>query len=149
MRKKRAKQIVTIWSLIVYLILLAFMQPAFFGVHKYFGVDALFIVLPVAFITIVLFTLHVYQNWPLMLSWFKKSPDRKKQREKIQRLVVLLAFMLVLGYDIILGWYEALRFGIYEMHMESVRIWAWAAALISVHVWQRWRLTLLYFRNIF
>ena len=66
----------------------------------------------------------------------------------MQRLVVLLVFILVLGYDIILGWYEALRFGIYEMHMDSIRIWAWVAAvLIGVHVWQRWKLTFSYFKR--
>ena len=150
MHTKKAKQAVTIAALISYLILLVSMQPAFFGVVTYFGVNAIFIIMPIAFPCIVLFILHVYQNWALMLHLFKKSADRTKQRERIQRLVVLLAFMLILGYDIVLAWYEALRFGIYEMNMESIRIWSWVSTgLIAIHVWQRWRLTLSYFKNIF
>ena len=150
MRTKRAKQLVTVILVIWYIFFVAITQPLFFEVHTYFGINALFIVMPVAFVCIILFILHVYQNWALMLHLFKKSPDRTKQRDKMQRLVILIAFMLFLGYDIILGWYEALRFGIYEMHMESLRIWFWVATgLIAFHIWQRWRFTLSYFKNLF
>ncbi len=150
MRTKRAKQLVTVILVIWYIFFVAITQPLFFEVHTYFGINALFIVMPIAFPVIVLFILHIYQNWALMLQLFKKSPDKTKQRKKMQRLVVLIAFMVFLFFDIILGWYEALRFGIYEWHVESLRILFWVATgLIAIHVWQRWRFTLSYFKNIF
>ena len=87
MRTKRAKQLVTVILVIWYIFFVAITQPLFFEVHTYFGINALFIVMPIAFPVIVLFILHIYQNWALMLQLFKKSPDKTKQRKKMQRLV--------------------------------------------------------------
>ncbi|MFH1523089.1 MAG: hypothetical protein ABIE43_04715 [Patescibacteria group bacterium] len=55
--------------------------------------------------------------------------------------------IIILGYDIGLGWYEALAMGIDKMSVDVVRIWSWAGtSLLAVHVWQRWRLTWSYFK---
>jgi hypothetical protein len=85
-----------------------------------------------------------------MLAWFKKSPDKKKQRDKIQRAVVLMTFMLALVCALAFGWFEAIK-SLREGQpppLESMRIFLWVAfGLLAVHVWQRWRLTLSYFRR--
>ena len=148
MKRNEAKRKVTITLLISNIILLALMQPVFLGVGEYFGIDPRLIIMPVSFLTIIIIVLHLYQNWSLMLSWFKKSPDRKKQRDKVLRLVVLMAFMIVLGYDISKAWYEALTSESAEISIESMRIWSWVATgLLAVHVWQRWRLVFSYFKR--
>ena len=147
MRKSGAKRVVTILVLIVTIIQIVQVQPALLGVHSYFGLIPIVFILPISFISIVFYSLHVYQHWPLMLAWFKKSPDKKKQRDKTWRMVVLIAFILVLGYDIASGWYETLTSEAKEIPLESMRIWFWLAfVFLAIHVWQRWRLTLSYFK---
>ena len=143
MRKSRAKRIVTIIMLITTVIQFALIQPVFFGVHLYFGLIPTVFILPMSFICIVFYVLHLYQQWPLMLAWFKKSPDKKKQRDKTQRAVVLMTFMLVLVFALAVGWYEALTsVGGEPPPFETIRIFSWVAyGLLAVHVWQRWRLT--------
>jgi len=139
MRKRAAKRIVTIALFVVTFVLLASMQPVFFGVKTYFGINPLLILLPISFCCIVLICLHLYQNWSLLVSWFKKSPDKKKQRDKMQRMAILIAFMLILGYDISSAWYYALKVGITGAPIETIRLWSWVATgLLAVHVWQRW-----------
>ena len=149
MRKSRAKRIVTIIMLITTIIQFALIQPAFFGVLSYFGLDPLVFALPMSFICIVFYVLHLYQQWPLMLAWFKKSPDKKKQRDKTQRAVVLMTFMLVLVFALDFGWYEALtNVGGGPPPLETMRIFSWVSfVFLAIHVWQRWRLTLSYFRR--
>ena len=148
MRKSRAKRVVTILLVIFNVVLLAIMQPAFFGVGSYFGLDPRIVIMPVSFVTIIIIFLHFYQSWPLFLAWFKKSPDRKKQIEKLQRMVVLIAFVSILGYDIISAWYEALTKSATEIPLESIRVWSWVATgFLAIHVWQRWRLTFSYFKR--
>jgi hypothetical protein len=147
MRKKATKRVITIAMFLVTFILLAGMQPVFFGAQTYFGINPLLILLPISFLCIVLICLHLYQNWQLLLFWFKKSPDKKKQRDKIQRMAVLIAFIIILGYDISSAWYYALTVGIAESPIENIRLWSWVATvLLAVHVWQRWKLTFSYFK---
>ena len=150
MRKSRAKRIVIIIMLIVTVIQIALIQPAFFGVHRYFGLIPIVFVLPMSFICIVFYVLHLYQQWPLMLAWFKKSPDKKKQRDKTWRAVVLITFILALVCTMSFGWYESLK-SLGEGQpppLESMRIFMWVAfAFLAIHVWQRWRLTFSYFRR--
>jgi hypothetical protein len=132
------------------ILMLAILQPLYFGARTLFGLYPTLILLPISFISIVFYILHIYQNWPLMLAWFKKSPDRKKQRDKMWRAVVLIAFILVLGYDISSAWYAGLTHTGAEMRfvLKSMRIWSWVATgFLAVHVWQRWRLTFSYFRR--
>jgi membrane protein YdbS with pleckstrin-like domain len=149
-RKKAAKRIVTIALLLLTSIFLAILQPVFFGVKTYFGIDPRLILLPLSFVCIVMICCHLYQNWPLMLAWFKKSPDRKKRRDKLWRMVVLIVFMLVLAYDLAFAWYEALtseKKEILEI-LDYMKIWSWVATgLLAVHVWQRWKLTFSYFKR--
>jgi hypothetical protein len=148
MRKRPAKRAVTIALFVVTFILLASMQPVFFGLQSYFGVNPLLILLSISFVCIVLMCLHVYQNWPLFLAWFKRSPDKSKQREKILRMAVLMAFVVVLAYDISTAWYYALSVGIAGAPIGMIRAWSWVAtALLAVHIWQRWRLTFSYFKR--
>ena len=148
MRKRADKRVVTIALLLVNFILLTSMQPVFFGVQTYFGISPLLILLPISFVCIVLIYLHLYQNWTLLLLWFKKSLDKKKQRDKIKRMAVLIAFILILGYDISSAWYYALTAGIAASPIETIRLWSWVAAgLLAVHVWQRWKLTFSYFKR--
>jgi hypothetical protein len=147
MRKWAARRIVTVALFLITFTLLASMQPVFFGVQTYFGINPLIILLPISFICIILMCLHLYQNWPIMLSWFKKSPDKNKQKDKIQRMVILIAFILILGYDISSAWYYALKVGIAGAPIETIRLWSWVATLLLIiHVWQRWKLTFSYFR---
>ena len=150
MRKSGAKRIVTIIMLIVTIIDFAVIQPAFFGVHTYFGFPPPVFIMPISFIGIVFYTLHLYQQWPLMLAWFKKSPDKKKQRDKTWRAVVLMTFILALVCTLAFGWFEALK-SLREGQpppLESMRIFMWIAfVFLAVHVWQRWRLTFSYFRR--
>ena len=151
MRKSGAKRIVTIMMLILTIMGFAVEQPVFFGVHLYFGLTPIVFIMPISFIAIVFIILHLYQQWPLMLAWFKKSPDRKKQRAKMWRAVVLIVFMLVLAYDLAFAWYEMLTNvggGPPPLEIiETARIWSWVAwGLLAIHVWQRWRLTFSYFR---
>jgi hypothetical protein len=145
-----AKQVVTAIMLILTIIQFVNVQPALFGVRTYFGLIPIVFILPVFSICIVFYILHVYQNWPLMLAWFRRSPDRKKQRDKTWRAVVLITFMLVLLCSLSFGWYESLkslREG-YPPPLESMRIFLWMAfGLLAIHVWQRWRLTFSYFRR--
>lgn len=147
-RKRTVKRAVTIALFLVTFILLASMQPVFFGAQTYFGINALLILLPLSFVCIVLICLHLYQNWPLLLFWFKKSSDKKKQRDKIQRMAVLIAFILILGYDILSAWYYALTVGIAGAPIGTIRLWSWVATgLLAIHVWQRWKLTFSYFKK--
>ena len=150
MRKSRAKRVVTIIMLITTIIQFAVIQPACFGVYSYFGFHPTVFILPMSFICIVFYVLHLYQQWPLMLAWFKKSPDKKKQRDKTRRAVILMAFVLALVCTISFGWYESLK-SLGEGQpppLESMRIFMWVAFLfLAIHVWQRWRLTFSYFRR--
>ncbi len=150
MRKSKAKRIVTIIMIITTIIQFALIQPTFFGVHLYFGLIPIIFILPMSFICIVFYVLHIYQNWPLMLAWFKKSPDKKKQRDKTQRVVVLMAFILALVCALAFSWFEvitSLREG-QPPPLESMRIFMWVAfLLLAIHVWQRWRLTFSYFKR--
>jgi hypothetical protein len=150
MRKSSAKRIVIIIMLITTVIQFALLQSAWFGVLLYFGFIPIVFILPISFICIVFYVLHLYQQWPLMLAWFKKSPDKNKQREKTQRAVVLMTFILVLVCTLAFGWSEALK-SLGEGQpppLETMRIFSWVAyGLVAVHVWQRWRLTFSYFRR--
>jgi len=147
MRKRAAKRAITIALLVAIFVLLAAMEPVFFGVQSYFGTNPLLILLPLSFICIVLMCLHLYQNWPLFLAWFRKSSDKKKQRDKAQRMAVLIAFVLILAYSIAIAWYYALTVGIEGAPIRTIQFWHYlATALLIVHVWQRWRLTFSYFK---
>jgi hypothetical protein len=149
-RKSRAKRIVTIIMLITTVIQFFLMQPAFLGVTLYFGLIPAIFIMPMSFICIVFYVLHLYQQWPLMLAWFKKSSDKKKQRAKIWRAVVLMIFILALVCTLVFGWFEAIK-SIREGQpppLESMRIFMWIAfVFLAIHVWQRWRLTFSYFRR--
>ena len=150
MRRSGAKRVVTIIIVVLTILIVAIMQPLYFGVRTYFGIDPRLIILPISFISIVFYVLHVYQNWLLMLAWFKKSPDRKKQRDKMWRAVVLIAFILVLGYGISSGWHTALTHTRAEilLVLRSMQFSTYLSTLfIVIHVWQRWRLTFSYFRR--
>jgi len=150
MRKREAKRIVTILLLIFTIIGFIVIQPAFLGVHTYFGLRPPVFIMPISFIAIVFITLHLYQQWPLMLAWFKKSPDKKKQRDKTWRAIILIVFMLVIVYDLAFAWYEMLTSEGKEILsvLDTMRIWSWVAyAFLAIHVWQRWRLTFSYFRR--
>jgi len=139
--------VVTIALIAITIIVLGGIQPMFFGVKTYFGVNLLAIMLPLSGVFMVITGLHLYQNWPLLRLWFKQSASPKKLRDKRQRMVVLIAFVLILGSDIASAWYYALRYGLDGMPMAQIRIWSWVAtALLVVHVWQRWRLTASYFQ---
>jgi hypothetical protein len=149
MRKRGAKRIVTILLLIFTVMGFAVIQPAFFGVRTYFGLIPPVFIMPISAIGIILIILHLYQHWPLMLAWFKKSPDKKKQRDKTWRAVILIVFMLVLIYDLSFAWYEMLASEGKEILsvLDTMRIWSWVAyGFLAIHVWQRWRLTFSYFR---
>ena len=150
MRKSKAKRIVTIIMLITTFIQFALIQPAFFGVLSYFGLVPPVFILPMSFICIVFYVLHLYQQWPLMLAWFKKSPDKKKQRAKMWRAVILIAFILVIGYGISSGWREALTRTRAEMPLvlRSMQLSTYLSTVfLIIHVWQRWRLTFSYFKR--
>ena len=148
MRKSGAKRFVTNMVLILSIIQFINIQPAFLGVPTYFGLIPIVFILPVSFISMVFYVLHVYQNWPLMLAWFKRSPDKKKQRDKTWRAVVLIVFMLVVVYSIASSWYAALTNLGGVPPLETMRIWCWVGfGLMAIHVWQRWRLTFSYFRR--
>ena len=150
MRKSRTKRIVTIIMLITTIIQFAVIQPACFGVYSYFGLSPIVFILPMSFICIVFYVLHLYQNWQIMLAWFKKSPDKKKQRAKIWRAVILMIFILALVCALAFSWFEvikSLREG-QPPPLESMRIFMWVAfVFLAIHVWQRWRLTFSYFRR--
>jgi hypothetical protein len=98
----------------------------------------------------VFYVLHVYQHWTLMLAWFKKSPNKKKQRDKTQRAVVLMTFMLACVLALAFGCYETLK-ALGEGKpppLESMRIFCWVAfGFLAIHVWQRWKLTFSYFQR--
>lgn len=148
MRKGAAKKKVTIALFVVTFVLLGGMQPVFFGTETYFGLNPLLVLLPISFACIVLICLHLYQNWPLLRAWFKKGSDRNKQRDRIQRMAVLIAFSLILGYDICTAWYYALTVGIAAAPIGTIRLWSWVAAgLLVIHIWQRRKLTFSYFRR--
>ncbi len=147
LRKRPAKRLVTVTLFLVTVVLLGGLQPLLFGVQTFFGVNALAILLPLSFVFMVIAGFHIYQTWPRLRFWFKKSPDTSKQRDKIKRMVVLISFVVVLTYDIVLGWYYALSYGVAEMPVESLRPWSWlATGLLAIHVAQRWRLTFSYFK---
>ena len=150
MRKSGAKRVVTIIIVIFTILIIGIMQPLYFGARTYFGLDPRLIILPISFISIVFYILHVYQNWPRVLAWFKKSPDKKKQRDKIWRAVVLIALILVLGYNISSAWHEAMTRTGAEMLLvlRSMQFGTYLSTVfIIIHVWQRWRLTFSYFRR--
>jgi len=150
MRTSRAKRVVTIMMVISYILVQAVMQPVYFGVRTYFGLYPAVIIMPISFISIVFTVLHVYQNWQLMLAWFKKSPDKKKQRDKTRRAVVLIALMLAVVCALTFGWSEGLK-ALGEGKpppLETMRIFSLVAfVFVVIHVWQRWRLTFSYFRR--
>jgi len=127
---------------LVTVVLLGGLQPLLFGVRTFFGINALAILLPLSGVFMVIAGFHIYQTWSRLRFWFKKSPDKAKQRDKILRVVVLLSFVVVLSYDIALGWYYALSYGVSRMPVEHLGIWSWiATGLLAIHVAQRWRLT--------
>lgn len=150
MRKSGARRIVTVIMLITTVIQLALMQPVFFGVYPYLGLNPAVFILPMSFICMVFYVLHLYQQWPLMLAWFKKSPDKKKQRDKTWRAAILMTLLLTVFCALAFGWFEAmksLREG-QPPSLESMRIFSWIAfGFLAVHIWQRWRLTFSYFRR--
>jgi hypothetical protein len=85
-----------------------------------------------------------------MLAWFKKSPDKKKQRAKRWRALVLIAFILVLGYGISSAWHAALTHKGAEMLLvlRSMQFSTYLSTVfLAIHVWQRWRLTFSYFKR--
>ena len=138
----------TVAMFIVALVMIGGLQPMFFGVRKYFGLNPLIFLLPTSAVFLILTSLHLYQTWPLVRFWFKKGLDREKKRDQLQRIPVLLAFVVIMGYDIASAWYYAVNHGIEGMPMGSIRLWSWVATgLLAVHVWQRWRLTFSYFRK--
>ncbi|MFC1654270.1 hypothetical protein ACFL2F_00580 [Myxococcota bacterium] len=147
LRKRPAKRIVTVALLLVTVAELGGLQLLLFGVRTFFGINALAFLLPLSFVFMVITGFHLYQTWPRLRFWFKKNPDKSQQRDKIQRMVVLILFVVVLSYDIGLGWYYALSYGVFEMPVESLRTWSWiATGLLAIHVAQRWRLTFSYFK---
>lgn len=148
MRTRFWKRVVTIAIVVMTVVMLGGIQPMFFGVKTYFGVNLLAIMLPLSFVFMVVTGLHLYQNWPLLRLWFKKGSAPKKRWDKRQRMVVLISFVAILGYDIASAWYHALKDGLDGMPMGQIRIWSWVAtAFLFVHVWQRWRLTVSYFKR--
>jgi hypothetical protein len=150
MRKSGAKRIVTIMMVIFTILIVGIMQPLYFGARTLFGLSPIIFIMPISFIGIVCIILHLYQNWQLMLAWFKKSPDKKKQRDKIWRAVVLIALILVLGYHIPSAWYEGMTHKGAEIRLvlRSMQFGTYlGTVLIIIHVWQRWRLTFSYFRK--
>ena len=62
MRKSGAKRVVTIMMVISYILVLAVLQPVYFGVGTYFGLIPAVFIMPMSFISIVFTVLHVYQN---------------------------------------------------------------------------------------
>lgn len=149
MRTSSWKRVVTVTMFVVAVVMIGALQPMFFGVRTYFGLNPLTFLLPTSAVFIILMSLHLYQTWPLVRVWFKKSTDNEKKRDRLQRIAVLVAFVVVMSYDIASAWYYALNYGIYGMPMESIRLWSWVATgLLAVHVWQRWRLTFSYFRKV-
>jgi fumarate reductase subunit D len=150
MRKSGAKRVVTIMMVIFTILIIGIMQPLYFGVYPYFGLSPIIFIMPISFIGIVCIILHLYQQWPLMLAWFKKSPDRKKQRAKMWRAVVLIALILVLGYHIPSAWYEGLTRTKADilLVLRSMQFGTYLGTVfIIIHVWQRWRLAFSYFRR--
>lgn len=148
MRTRAWKRVVTTTMLVVAIVMIGGLQPMFFGVRRYFGLNPLVFLLPTSAVFIILMSLHLYQTWPLMRRWFKKSTDKKRKRDKLQRIPVVLAFVVIMSYDIASAWYYAVKDGIDAMPMESIRLWSWVATgFLAVHVWQRWRLTFSYFRK--
>ncbi len=144
---RTAKRSLTITLFIVAFVEIAGLQPLFFGVRTYFGIDPRLILLPISFVFLVFMFLHLYQNWSLLLSWFRKSPDKKKLRNKMQRMIILMLLVVVLGIDLTIAWSEALTKGMDEISFEAIRAWSWVATLLlAVHVWQRWRITWSYFK---
>ena len=147
LRKKPARRLVTVALFIVTVVLLGGLQPLLFGVRTFFGINALAILLPLSGVFMVITGFHVYQTWSRLRSWFRKNPDRAKQKDKIKRMVVLVSFVVTLSYSIISGWYYALSYGVAEMPVELLRPWSWlATGLLAIHVAQRWRLTFSYFK---
>lgn len=62
-------------------------------------------------------------------------------------MAVLIAFMLVLSYDISSAWYAAVTGEVNEVTIKSIRVWNWVATgLLAIHVWQRWSLTFSYLK---
>lgn len=149
-KKRESKRVTTLILFFLTIILVGGMQPMFFGKLTYFGMNPLYILLPIAFVFLILAILHIQQNWALFLAWFKKSEDKGIQRYKMQRMIVLLLMIGFLGYDIAFAWYEALSKGITEvsdMSIGTIRIWSWVGTFwLAVHVGQRWRLMLSYFK---
>jgi hypothetical protein len=147
MRKKVWKRVLTIALIVSTVVVLGGIQPMFFHVKTYFGVNLLAIMLPLSGVFMVITGFHLYQNWPLLRLWFKKTANPKKRWDRRKRAIVLIAFVAILGYDIASAWYYALRYGLDGMPMAQIRIWSWVATgLLVVHVWQRWRLTASYFK---
>ena len=148
MRTKAWKRRVTIALVIATIIMLGGMQPMFFGVKTFFDINVLTFLLPMSGVFITIACLHLYQTWPLLKLWFKKSLDSKKKWDKRKRMVVLISFIAILSYDIAYAWYYAVKYGIDGMPMETIRVWSWVATgLLVVHVYQRWRLTVSYFKR--
>jgi len=148
MRTRAWKRAVTIAMIVVTTLQLGGMQPMFFGVKTYFGINPLVFLLPMSFVFIVIASLHWYQVWPLLRLWFKKSPTSLIRRDKRQRMAVLISFVVILSCSIANAWYYALKEGIDGMPMQSIRILSWVATgLLVVHVLQRWRLTVSYFKR--
>ena len=148
--KRESKRATTLIIFFLTMILVGGMQPLFFGKMTYFGMNPLNILLPIAFVFLILTVIHIHQNWTLFLSWFKKNEDKRIQRHKMQRMIVLFLMVGFLGYDIAFAWYEVLSKGIEKisgMPTGTIRLWSWIGTFwLSVHVVQRWRLMLSYFK---
>ncbi|MFH1522622.1 MAG: hypothetical protein ABIE43_02270 [Patescibacteria group bacterium] len=112
-RSKSVKRITTIILLISAVLVVGGMQPMFFGARRYFGINPLTFLLPIAFVFLVCTFLHVQQNWSLFLAWFKKSTDKEKQRYKIRfnrqnwLVISFLIFKIVIPADKILSTFLA------------------------------------------
>ncbi len=117
------------------------LQPFFLG---YLDINtARLISLPIAFIVLCFLILHFLQNWRLLVSLFKN-----KKSYRVSRLTVTMLMIVIGAIDITSGWVSAVS-GEERYLLFPMWVWSWIfTLLVAIHVYQRRKLFLSYWRKL-
>ena len=137
----KMKRITVVVLTIAVAALVVSLQPFFLG---YLDINAARLIsLPIAFIVLCFLILHFLQNWRLLVSLFKN-----KKSYRVSRLTVTMLMIVIGAIDIASGWFTAVS-GEERYLLFPMWVWSWIfTLLVAIHVYQRRKLFLSYWRKL-